>query len=321
MVRALNTLLKALLIPWGFASISFVAISSVLLAWLHDKGVLGLMATYFLLAWLFKYAYVLLEHVANGAREAPAVSTDMLGPMEQRPWIQASICFAVYLALHYIGGVGVAAISVLLLSLLPASMAVLGIGESVPQALNPLMLWRMIRGLGLYYLAILAMLVTVGLLIAALTNMDAWTVLTVVAAEVAVLTVFSALGGAVFERRLELGFEPLTSPERQKDRDDIEHRRLLDRMLDELYTAVKMKRRSQALALLNRWLGHSDDAHVGSDAFVIVRRAAGWRQGEGKLVSQVAEVVITELARRDRADLARELRAMAIRDGIPPQSC
>ena len=47
-------------------------------------------------------------------------------------------------------------LATVLLLLLPATIAVLGFGEPFYQAVNPLMLFRLIRGLGPYYLLILA---------------------------------------------------------------------------------------------------------------------------------------------------------------------
>src|SRR5690348_12846946 len=90
------TFLRSLLVPWSLGCILFVAASALLLALLFGRGVAGIVGSVLLLSWLFKYAYVLLEHVANGSLEAPAVSVDMIGPFEQRPLMQLAWCFLLY---------------------------------------------------------------------------------------------------------------------------------------------------------------------------------------------------------------------------------
>jgi hypothetical protein len=88
--------LGAVLVPWRLASILFIAISSTLLAFFQGKGVVGIVGSYFLLSWLFKYAFVMLEHVASGRPDAPVVSAEMLGPFEQRPLILVAWCSVLY---------------------------------------------------------------------------------------------------------------------------------------------------------------------------------------------------------------------------------
>jgi len=300
---------RALAIPLGLPSLLFVILSSLLLAFFQGKGVLGVFGSYFLIVWLFKYAYVLLEHVANGEREAPVVSVEMLGPFEQRPLIQATIFFLIQLGLRHFAGASMTLAAVVLLCLLPASSAVLGIGAGVLQSLNPLMLWRVMRGLGHYYFAILVVMITAALLMAALIRSATWNALSIATAEIALLIVFSALGGALYERRLELGFEPRRSPERDTERADAERKQLFDAMLDELYTLVRTRRGVQAQLLVQRWLADANDRHVGSEAHAIVLRTAGW--APAKTVAQVVDVVIAGMTQRGRIDLARELQTLA----------
>ena len=97
--------MRALLVPWGTSSLLFVGISSVLLTLSQSLRLLGWwIACALLLSWLFKYAYVLLEHVANGFLEPPTVSLEMLSPVEQRPAIQLAWCLAAYLLIGMLGG-------------------------------------------------------------------------------------------------------------------------------------------------------------------------------------------------------------------------
>ncbi len=76
-------------------------------------------AALFLLIWVFKYCYVLIEHLADGATEPPVMDTDMLSPFETRPWIQAALLFGGGWVCYQIGGTAGIALGVVLLALLP----------------------------------------------------------------------------------------------------------------------------------------------------------------------------------------------------------
>ena len=207
-----------------------------------------------MLSWLFKYAYVLLEHVANGFLEPPTVSLEMLSPVEQRPAIQLAWCIAVYLLIGMLGGLAGTALGIALLAWLPASVAVLGLGLGAFQSVNPLALWRIVRGLGWRYAGILGLMLAAFGFVALMQMAGAWTFVTIAASQLAVLTVFCALGGALFERRLEIGHEPMHSPERRREQESREHTREIGAMLDEVYTLVRIGRRSPALEPIRQWL-------------------------------------------------------------------
>jgi hypothetical protein len=124
----------------------------VLLTLFSGRRTLRLFAHLFLQIWVLKYCYVLIEQLADGATEPPVMSTDMLSPLRDPSWAQLGIIIA---------GRRCAWRSAALLwvlarccfLLLPASIAVLGVGEPFYQAVNPLTLLAHGRGLGPYYLA------------------------------------------------------------------------------------------------------------------------------------------------------------------------
>src|ERR1700722_711192 len=94
-------------------------------------GLAGIVLALLLLIWLFNYASVLREHIANGAREPPVLAVEMLNPVnEQRPLLQLAIVLLVYGALrllaHYLGNAIALAIQGLALIALPASIGALG---------------------------------------------------------------------------------------------------------------------------------------------------------------------------------------------------
>lgn len=298
--------------PWSPGSALFVALSAALLGFFRGTGVPGVVGSYFLLSWLFKYAFVVLEHVANGRLEAPAVSVEMLGPFERRPMILAAWCLALVIAARTLGGAAGVALTTVGLMVLPAIVAVLGLGWGVLQSINPLTLWRTIRGLGIYYLGALGLMAATAVLIFILgivSAWDAWNLCTIALAEVAVLTLFSALGGALFVRRQEIGHEPTVSPERRLAQEDREHLGRLNAMLDELYTQAQLKKHELAMGVLRRWFAHSDDRRIVSDGDTIIARIATWH--DSRILSRVSQALGTELEQRGFPGAAADIRRRA----------
>ena len=112
-----------------------------------------------LVLWLFNYAYVLLEQIANGAREPPVLAIEMLNPVnEHRPLLQLAIVVMAYGALWLLArnlSVALAlALGVLAFIALPASIGALGVGNSILQAINPLALWHIVLSLRMAYVVI-----------------------------------------------------------------------------------------------------------------------------------------------------------------------
>jgi hypothetical protein len=187
-------------------------------------GLRGLPLQLMLLSWLFKYGYVLLEQVAHGAREPPVLSIEMLNPAsELRPFVQLTIVLIAYVGLRTIATrIGIA-LSVVLeglaLSALPASIALLGIGEAFWQAINPVALWRVARTLGPTYAGIVAIVLIYGCAAAWFAvHMILPTSLFDVGIVFAWLSVFSLLGGGLYEEREALGHEAMYTPERAAER-------------------------------------------------------------------------------------------------------
>ncbi len=298
--------LGALLIPWRLASLLFIAISAALLALFQNKGVVGIVGSYFLLSWLFKYAFVMLEHVANGRLDAPVVSVEMLGPFEQRPLILVAWCLVLYAAARTLGGAGGVALATVLFVMLPAPVAILGLGSGFLQSLNPLTLWRIIRDLGVYYLGILALILAAVALVFALNGMDAWSILTIAAAEVAVLTIFSAIGGALFGRRLQIGHDPIVSPERQLEKDNLQHIRGLSAMLDDIYNQTRLGKHEVAVARLRQWFAQSDGQRIVSDAHTIQDRVRAWNNAD--TMALVSQTLVAELNQHGLPEAATSIQ-------------
>ncbi len=92
---------RYLLLPARPTVLIFIAALSLGFLFAEQAGLPGILLALVLLTWLFNYAYVLLEQIANGAREPPVLAIEMLNPAnEQRPLLQLLIVLVVYGALR-----------------------------------------------------------------------------------------------------------------------------------------------------------------------------------------------------------------------------
>jgi hypothetical protein len=230
------------------------------LLWIaSNAGFFGLPLDLLLLSWFFKYAYVLFDHVVRGYDEPPTLDLNMVNPAnEQRPLAQLLILFilgaGVYLAtirLSPSAGIGLAVLAALLV---PASIAVLGLEGNPLKAIYPVALGRMIGGLGPLYLAVLGYMALITLLLGMLVRMHLWLPLDITVGMFATLSVFSTLGGALYERRHELGLEAWHSPERTAHRERELDLRESDRLVTEAYGLARVGQHVAAWTLLQDWL-------------------------------------------------------------------
>jgi hypothetical protein len=248
--------LRHLLLPaTGFTVLVFIAIISALASFclpgnhppersqllviaMHG-GLLALPALALMTSWLLNYCFALLEATANGAREPPVLAIEMLNPVhEWRPAFQLVLVLMLAVLLSIVAVLVDArlagALAVLCFMALPASTAALALSFSIWQSLHPGVLWHIARTLGASYLAILAIILLYGVitwwLVAHFVSwwpLCAWITF-------AWLSVFTLIGGSLYEHRIELGHEPADSPERRAARQQAElsreHGRLMDRI-------------------------------------------------------------------------------------------
>ena len=300
---------RVLLVPFTPTSLLLVAVFSVLLTFLgfggasgFSVGLIGIIGTLFLQIWMLKYCYVLLEHIADGASEPPVMSTDMLSSFESRPLVQVGLVALGGWACYLLGGNAGLILGIVLILLLPASIAVLGVGEPVYQAINPVTLLRLVRGLGPYYLAILASIIVYGALLALLARLHVWAVLQQAAALLCEISFFSLIGGCLYLRRQQIGFEPSRSPERTAAREERERLKLRAKMLDEVFQNVRVGKHVDATRPLARWLGELDEALIVRDGLFVAEQAARWDYPAS--LNTIASTLIRHMLRAGRADAA-----------------
>jgi len=294
---------RVLLVPFRATSLILVVVFSLLLTITGmAMGVYGMFAQLFLMIWIFKYSYALLEEVADGIFEPPVMSTDTLSPLEIRPWVQLGLVLGAVFFCRAIGGNAGIVLGVLCFLLLPATVGALGVAQSSFAALNPLTLLRLIRGLGPWYLVILASIPLYGLLLYALARLGVWTVFQHAAGLFCQLSFFSLIGGSIYMRRRQLGFEPRHSPERIAAREETDRAKLRARMIDEVFQQVRVGKHVEATRPLAKWLSGLDGETAARDSLYVAGQAVGWDAPAG--LNTLASTMIRHLLRAGRPDAA-----------------
>jgi hypothetical protein len=207
----------------------------------------------------------LFDHVVRGVDEPPALDITMVNPLnEQRPIGQIIILAAVgalakltAVTLSPVAGTVLAAVA---LFFFPASVAILGLEGNMLKAVYPVALFRMVTGLGLWYAAVLGIIAGVILTLGVAAKLALWMPVEIAFGMFAVLSIFSSLGGALYERRHELGLETWHSPERTAEKERQADRKQSEHVVTEAYGQVRVGAHAKAWALLQSWLaarGHA----------------------------------------------------------------
>jgi hypothetical protein len=295
--------LRAILVPFQPASLVLIGVFALLLTFmLSVAGFWGLIASLFIHIWVLKYCYVLIEHIADGATEPPVMDADMLSPFETRPWMQGALLAAGGTLCYKLGdGLGLAA-AIVLLAALPASTALLGMGENVFQAMNPLAWYRVIRGLGPLYVALLAALASVAGICWLLLRWQPPLLLGVAIVLFCEIAFFSLIGSSIWMRRRALGFEPSRSPERQAARAESERVRERAKMLDDVFQQVRIGKHVDATAPLARWLRDVDPELAARDSLHVAEQALKWKMPAA--LNPIGSTLIRHLLRFGRPDAA-----------------
>jgi hypothetical protein len=223
-----NTIiLRHLTRPARGGSAAVLIVFALLLFIAAKAGIAGIPLALILFSWFFKYAYILFDHTVRGFDEPPTLDIQMLNPLdEQRPLAQLLILGLIYLA-------------VVVALLLPASAAVLGLEGNILKAAYPVAWVRLVWKLGPMYLLVLAVIGGYSLLIVLLGRWVVWLPLQIAIFMFCILSVFSVLGGALYERRHELELETYHSPERTEERVQAQERRKSEHELTEAYGKMR----------------------------------------------------------------------------------
>jgi pentatricopeptide repeat protein len=295
-------LLRVILVPFHVTSLILIGVFAVLFSIFDIGGFYGIFASIITQIWIVKYCYTLVEHIADGAKEPPVMSTDTVSPFEIRPWVQIGIVISGAVLCVKIGGNAGVLLGCVFLALLPASIAVLGVGEPFYQAVNPVMLYRLARGLGPYYLLILVSIpLYIGILLL-LRGLDVWRVVWHAVSITCEISFFGLIGGCLYIRRHQLGIEPSRSPERTAAREEAERVKLRARMLDDVFQQARIGKFVEATRPLATWLSALDGETVSRDAPFIASQAIAWQLPAG--LNTIGSTLIRHLLRAGRPEVA-----------------
>lgn len=259
----LAALKKYLLLPLSIAPLMLIVIFSLLLGFATRGGLLGLPLALIVLSWFFKYAFVLLDHTVDGAKEPPVLSVEMINPAnEQRSLILlimvTGIFFASDAATYWFGPILGVLLGLVLVGILPAIIGVQGVTGSLLQSLNVHRCVRLIAHLGRDYVLIIASATVLLTAATAIASIDAMPLLLRIAfAMYAWLVLFALIGGVLFERRLDIGLEAAYSPERYDDKAGRELDRERDRQIDLIYAEWRGGAHINACKTINELLTKS----------------------------------------------------------------
>jgi hypothetical protein len=252
-------LIRHLVRPARGGAAGVVVVFALLLYIASKAGLIGIPLALLVFSWFFKYAYILFDHTVRGFEEPPTLDIQMVNPVdEQRPLAQLLILGltfgAVKLLQGYLGSAAAIAAAVISAFFLPASVAVLGLESNVLKAANPVEWIRIVRGLGFLYGVVLSIIALYVLVLGLLGRLELWTPIEIATWMFAILSVFSFLAGALYERRDELGLETWTSPEQSEAKQRKEDLRQDDKIVLEAYGLMRAGSHTKSWQVLIDWL-------------------------------------------------------------------
>lgn len=314
--------LKYLLIPLRGAAVFLIVVFSFLLMLAAAGGLIGLPLALLVLSWFFKYGFALLDQVADGVNEPPVLSYEMLHPAnESRPLGLLAIVGLFYLLTGMLqpmlGSGVVTALRAMGLLLVPA-IIMMQVMEGFFDSLNPVNLLQIVVRVPDSYLLILALLGGAWWLATVLVtwlpaaelpfsiSIPVPDVVHVAILMYAWLASFAMIGGVLYVRRAELGFEPAHSPERAAEKAERERQREIDLLIDRIFAEWRGGAYGNAWRTIEKHL--SSSARPNDELQVLFQRASQWP--DQRLAHRLAQELIPHLlAARRTGDALKIARA------------
>ena len=315
MAHPQSKITRHLLRPTRGGAAGVLIVFAFLLSLAAKAGMTGIPLAFILTSWFFKYAYALFDHTVRGYDEPPTLDVDMVNPFnEQRPLAQVAILGLIYVAAHFayyhLGPAAASAIVVVAVLLLPASVAVLGLEGNVLKAANPVAWVRIVIGLGPLYLLVLAVIAAYLIVIVLLTRWQVPFPVQIAIFIFCILSIFSTLAGALYERRHELGLETWASPERDQERQDDRDRRQSENDVTAAYGKMRAGAHTESWQQLQDWLAKR--GHDTEDYRWLSSRVTAW--GDPRYITRLTQDHIERLLSLKRTGEALDLVAKRLAD-------
>jgi hypothetical protein len=308
-------IISHLLRPARGGAAGVLIVFALLLSIAAKAGLMGIPMAFILTSWFFKYAYILFDHTVRGFDEPPTLDIQMLNPLdEQRPLAQVVILGLIYAAVYFaqrtMGPTLALVLAVVAALFLPASVAILGLERNIFKAVYPVAWVRMVLGLGPMYALVLAIIGGYSLLIALASRWELWLPVQIAIYMFCILSIFSVLGGALYERRHELGLETWVSPERTEELRRKQDLRDSEKEVTEAYGQMRVGSHTQAWQLLQTWLTARGNAP--DDYRWLCGRVVAW--GDPRYVTRLTEDYVDRLLALQRNGEALDVVARRLTD-------
>jgi hypothetical protein len=264
----LRTLLHYLRFPLHAATLLLIVCFSLLLWIAENASVLGLPLLLIVTSWFCKYSFVLLDEITDGRTEPPALSMEMVNPVEQRPFGMLLLIGVGYQLTGYLQPVlGIAGVDALRLAgvlIIPAIVAVMGITGRFSSGLRPAAVWQLITRFSVAYGLLvstiaLLWLIPAGLIFRLSATHFANGLLGQAMFMYLWLAMMAMIGGILYEHRDELGLEPAITPERNQARQQAEIDREHDRFMDSIFAQCRSGTFDKAIATISAFLDNSSN--------------------------------------------------------------
>jgi hypothetical protein len=323
--RASNipSVLNHLARPARGGAAAVVVVFAFLLSIAAKAGLLGIPLALLVFSWFFKYAYILFDHTVRGFDEPPTLDIQMMNPLsEQRPLAQVALLgligYAVYETQGHFGSAAALALAAVCGFFLPASVAILGLESNILKAANPLYWFNLVQGLGLLYGAVLLVILVYALGLDLLSRFDLWPPVEIIIGMFAVLSVFSFLGGACYERRHELNLETWVSPERTEALKAKETQRESDKHVLDAYGLMRAGSHIKSWQTLEDWL--KSRGNMPEDYRWLCERTVSW--DDPRYITRLTEEHVARLLTLKRAGEALDVvgQRLNLDPGFRPKS-
>lgn len=293
-------ILRYLAVPLRASPLLLIGIFSFLLMLAAVSGLTGIPLALIVLSWFFKYAFVVLDAVVDGLDEPPTLAIEMVNPVgDQRALILVALVAGLYFLFGAVSDRAGQVLAVLVViagaSLLPAMIAVQGVSGNLIESFDPRTWFKLMRQLGADYTLLLGCAVSFGLIGHVLVASDLANampaMLRIALLMYGWLAMFALIGGALFERRLEIGLEATHAPERIEAKRDAEIDRVRSRQIDIIYAEWRGGGHANAWKTITTHLERSTDALA--ELRWIYQRAAGWP--DSRLAGRLAQEILPRL--------------------------
>ena len=313
--------LKYLLIPLRGPALILILTFTFLLLLAAHGGLLGLPLALLVISWFCKYGFAVLDQVADGVHEPPVLSYEMLNPANESRPMGLALIVVVFHAVtetlrHLMGGEAVTILRAVGLLLVPAIIMAQA-ASGFAQSLHPVVLFRIVTRVPDSYAFILAVLAGAWWLA---TNLLTWLPgaelpfaveiplsegVRIAILMYAWLASFAMIGGVLYVRRLELGFEPSHSPEREAEKARRDRHRAIDQLVDRIFAEWRGGAYGNAWRTIEKHL--NDSPCPSDDLRDLFQRSSQWP--DQRLAHRLAQELIPQLlaARRtgDALNIAR----------------